>query len=610
MPTRSRPVKIYDKPIQLYPTKGKANKALTNVKTFYTVADGYWHDVSTWSTIESGNIGRLPTEYETVFIKHHIYIASPLTIRGNCYIKGILHLVIGGTNTPGLDIYGEMYSKTGRLLNYGCINIYAVSGGLDNMENDTYQDFGIVVFRVSQLSQMISKAVYNNVYLSSPNTSGPYPLYLNFHPDKSYTFKGTILAYGFDSGYPVVLRKTGIGFIIFGYLGQGYARQLLIEGVSNLEFRDSIDFSSNLLGTGTGTWRFTTNNSYINGASLSNGLMYPKLVVENIDLTISGSVFSDQEIIGTTSGSKLIIGGRLWLYNAAYPIPMVGMGILDYMTTYPTAEIGYMFGGAAYALPYTAYGSLAVGGSQKNLSGNTTTNGTFLIWNSGLLDCLTYNMSIGSNTIVYDGATFIKSTAGSMLFIGYLYIRGTIAFTGNPTVELRGGILHGGSPNVVNMGTGIWTFTTNNQNIWSEGFSIVDYPATFIISGAITVTALNVTSTTYIFSGSINGNNAGSTLVNQMVTGFGGGFVGIHYRGTTQPMDTGILDCNSAANVWFYDRSGNQDVKGTTYRILEFGGSGVKRLMGNVIVNTTAGGSWSITGTATIDYNGFSITTI
>jgi len=67
---------------------------------------------------------------------------------------------------------------------------------------------------------------------------------------------------------------------------------------------------------------------------------------------------------------------------------------------------------------------------------------------------------------------------------------------------------------------------------------------------------------------------------------------------------------SAAANIWRYDKAGNQDIKGTTYRTLEFGGSGVKTLLGNVVVNTTAGGSWSITGTASINYNGFTITTI
>lgn len=48
----------------------------------------------------------------------------------------------------------------------------------------------------------------------------------------------------------------------------------------------------------------------------------------------------------------------------------------------------------------------------------------------------------------------------------------------------------------------------------------------------------------------------------------------------------------------------------TTDSKLIFGGSGVKTLQGNVVVNTTAGGSWSITGTATVNMNGFTITTI
>ncbi len=75
-------------------------------------------------------------------------------------------------------------------------------------------------------------------------------------------------------------------------------------------------------------------------------------------------------------------------------------------------------------------------------------------------------------------------------------------------------------------------------------------------------------------------------------------------------MLVGILQCDAAANTFKYNRAGNQDVLGGTYRTLEFGGSGVKTLLGDVFVNVTAGGSWSITGTASINYNGFSITNI
>ena len=75
-------------------------------------------------------------------------------------------------------------------------------------------------------------------------------------------------------------------------------------------------------------------------------------------------------------------------------------------------------------------------------------------------------------------------------------------------------------------------------------------------------------------------------------------------------MTTGVLQCNNGANTFKYNMAGDQDVTGGTYRTLEFGGSGVKTLQGNVVVNTTAGGSWSITGTASINYNGYTITTI
>ena len=66
-------------------------------------------------------------------------------------------------------------------------------------------------------------------------------------------------------------------------------------------------------------------------------------------------------------------------------------------------------------------------------------------------------------------------------------------------------------------------------------------------------------------------------------------------------MQTGILDCSSFTNTFKYLRAGNQDIKGGTYSKLELGGSGVKKLMGDVTVVTA---NYTLSGTATVDLNG------
>lgn len=77
-----------------------------------------------------------------------------------------------------------------------------------------------------------------------------------------------------------------------------------------------------------------------------------------------------------------------------------------------------------------------------------------------------------------------------------------------------------------------------------------------------------------------------------------------NFRMVEQVMETGILTCAAYSNV-LYDRDGNQEIKGTTYYNLTFGGSGIKKLMGDVTVTNT----YTLSGTATVDLNGFTLTT-
>jgi len=224
------------------------------------------------------------------------------------------------------------------------------------------------------------------------------------------------------------------------------------------------------------------------------------------------------------------------------------------------------------------YGNLNVGFSAADL---------------GLFDLIVYGTTFH--------AGLMKTGPGSILFIGLLDggNSASMIFTGLPSVELRGGWSFGNAASLT-QASGTWTFTTNNQT-FSSITSIKALNVNFIISGAITITITSISLGGLIFNRSIDGNNAISTLDNRGI---------IEYKANQIPMLTGVLQCDSAANTWRYNATGAQDVKGTTYRTLEFGGSGVKTLLGNVVVNTTAGGSWSITGTASINYNGFTITTI
>ena len=221
------------------------------------------------------------------------------------------------------------------------------------------------------------------------------------------------------------------------------------------------------------------------------------------------------------------------------------------------------------------------------------------------LNCGSFDVSIESLStdagFSQSTGTLIKPTQGNILFTGLINLgnsgRTTLDFYGNPNVECRGGITAANfQSSTIKSGAGLWKFTTNSQS-WTGGEGST-FDAPILISGAISLT-LTGSGAFYqnAFNGQINGDNAGSTFIS--------GKLNVGYSAVTQPMQTGVLDCSSLPNVWKYNRFGGQEIKGTTYQTLEFGGSGVKKLMGNVTVLT----AYSVTGTATVDLNGYTLTT-
>lgn len=194
---------------------------------------------------------------------------------------------------------------------------------------------------------------------------------------------------------------------------------------------------------------------------------------------------------------------------------------------------------------------------------------------------------------------YVKYACKSILIVGNLSI-GSCVFDNsfvNANIELQGGIT--GFVGTFKSGTGTLSFTTNNQSITNGGTLNID--AVVLISGAITVINSITVAPNLILNNTLNGDNASSTFDNRSV---------VQYKNSTRPMVVGILQCNNAANTFKYNLSGNQDVTGGTYFTIEFGGSGVKTLQGNVIVNVTGGGGQSTTGSASVNLNGFTITTI
>jgi len=410
------------------------------------------------------------------------------------------------------------------------------------------------------------------------------------------------------------LSKNGAGNVLF----VGNISTALLDfsgGNPNVEVRGGIIFQSNsfTFNTGTGTWTFSTNNQSLVRATSVIGL-----VNFNADILISGAItittgqsgagqlalYINKSINGNNASSKLVNTQQIYMNNSLYPVPM-STGILDITTSANT--FGYIFNGD-YIIPYTLFSALYIGGTgTKSLSANTTLSSNLTIATGGTLELLTYDLSVtGISTIT---GLLSKTGAGNILFVGNVALGTGVNFSGgNPTIEFRGGISNQNNSPTSNFGTGLITFSTNNQNL-NNGVSPIQgftFNNNILINGAITLQTSRTGGGGYsgVFNGTINGNNVNSKFL------MGTDTPTINYRNATQPMATGILDTSTNLNTWIYG-GGSQDVKGSpttspkqVYRNLTLNGGGTKTLQGYVSVLNT----YTLTSPATLALNGYTLT--
>lgn len=142
---------------------------------------------------------------------------------------------------------------------------------------------------------------------------------------------------------------------------------------------------------------------------------------------------------------------------------------------------------------------------------------------------------------------------------------------------------------------------TSTFNIASIGLTQFRFEANVSIENVTYTIAASVVhrATNPLVFHSVNGTTATSEL--KIDTTFKGR---LSFQGAAQPMATGVLNVSGTDVDTYYERDGDQEIKGTTYYNLTLGGSGVKKLMGNVVVI----GTYTLSGTATLDLNGFTLT--
>jgi len=575
----------------------------TNV--WFTVCDGNWSNANIWL---SNAVGKklicVPQVGDTVYVNHNITMDSNIAVN-NMYISGSLK----GTSLSAftVTINGDLQVSGSGLLDLSLQFNNLILNGYNNIipyANFNAGNYSTVTYNGS-LDQFLLNIPYHNLttqngekYQVSDITIGG-----NFSQQSNYEVGAYNLTVNGTStigavGSYLFSKNSSNGSILFVGNVDFEGNTDLSVGNSNVEFRGGFTVHTFSFISGSGTFTFSTNSQTANFSAYLGGSWNANIVVSGaITLTWTGNstVPLNGTINGTASGSTLTNTGTLYLGNSSIPMTT---GVFNYQSS-STSILGYVFNGSL-TLPYSSYAGLYIAGTGTKMLGVNTTV-SYNMSNGGIFDCNGHNFSV-TGTFTNNG-DFFATSFSSILFTGFAQINSGITTgfdlrTGNPNVELRGGMdVH---VNSCYTGTGIFKFSTNNQNVNFSAYNGGLCEAEFLISGAITVTFASGGSIP-ANSGILNGDDAASIFVNN------GTFL---YTNSQEPMQTGKLYCNQTANTFIYGASGNQNIvvpsdpTSAGYKNLTLQGSGAKTLLGNVSVK----GTYTLTSPATLNSNTFSLT--
>jgi len=606
-------------------------------EVFYSVKDGNWNDLNSWQTA-SGRVGILPTLNDDVYIKHTISLNTNASVN-NLFITATLKtdttartiFVYGNlqsigtidfsTNNANHNLYligqnnsiANLITGTGSTVTYGrnANSYYNLNGVTQAFEYGKQYILplnynNLVITNVGEKIATSDLVINGNLTIQATYSYGNFPGFPGADVGASYktipvmvmgdynlTVNGnTTIGTFYNTGF----TKTGPGTLLFkGTLSVSQISYVDLSGVTTIELRNGVSAwgFQGIYFWGTAQWRFTTNNQSITS---TNGLViYDAYIDNNIVVTNNTTLFITNILNGGNSNSKIINKGTINFTTQNAAENSMTIGQWDFTTFSNT--IAYT-GNYSATIPslFTNFHNLTISGTgTKTLSVNTTLNGNLVINPNGTLECSTFNLSVlGTTTLGNDfGGSNVpvlsKNGAGNLLFVGQvLYIGANASFTGNPTIEYRGGLqLNQGqnSSNAYDFGTGNTSFTTNNQTITAN--RTIDFKGTTTIVGAIIVTVANAADFVRQ-TGTMNGTVAGSILnIN--------GRYYINNISSPVPMTTGVFNhLNAATSIIGYVFNGNYTLPLTTYYGLTISGTGTKTLGGNTTTTsivTIAGSS-------------------
>lgn len=576
-------------------------------KVFYSIKDGDSTSPDVW---EGTGLNRVPVDGDSLVIRHNVFIPIPPNkslILYDFIIEENGYAQIKGGSTVTLKI-------TNKVRLYGTLNTLGLGTRfIFDISTSDYILDGLLISYIplshwlkysSPEPQFIKPGEYQNLLLYSTymaNLYGDYIIDTEMQTYYSVTITHSYIEVGISSGNLYVYSFTYIYASVLKI-----HRQLSNSGV--LDFRDNCTINlyngftfnsgtSILIDDGTNEFIASVNNQEFSFNIPVN--FYSPMSIDNIELTLNQYVTTDfynraviiHKIINCTTGGKLINKTNLIFATQEAVDTSMTVGTFDF-TSNPNRVSFIGLYSASLPSSFNSFVQLCV---ESNLTLQNDIHisdkllvgpGTFNLNGYNILDVPSFQLSGGNAIITSSVATnFIVYDIVSMPYNGL-----NINLPVGSSFEIQGVLIHipgtsiSTSANITEV-----RLTTNNKNITGSynGGSI--FTDKNIVIDDIELTNSNNASR---YNGTINGTTATSKYINKAI---------VVYNNAQEPMQTGILDCSSFTNTFKYLRAGNQDIKGGTYSKLELGGSGVKKLMGDVTVVTA---NYTLSGTATVDLNG------
>ncbi len=305
------------------------------------------------------------------------------------------------------------------------------------------------------------------------------------------------------------------------------------------------------------------------------------------NVTVSGTV----NVSNNTITHSFVLGGNL-TNSGTFDLVLDGNSLCN--TTMNGAGPQIVSGAGAT----TEFNNVAVTNSLTINSGATVTQtGTLTVGGTLAVSAGTINLN---NVVTVTGPTDVTggtlnmggAVAGNRTYTGLVTVSGAGNWTntGNRVTVFQGGITHTGTGNFTN-GTGAVTFNTGATQVL-DGDAAITFGGTVTVAAGITINRGNTSTVTV--TGNLTGGNATTSIWNNDAGT-------LSYSGAAAPMATGVLNANNAANTVIYALAGAQAIETTTYRNLEFAGSGAKSATAGITVN----GNLTFSGAATFTASTF-----